>query len=165
MQIKDSLVFNGLLIGTTRICRTAKKWKRRQINICSSAELYITRQGYKILNFYTKGYKIKKGMEVYFPLYAIHHNPEIYPEPEVFNPDRFLPENKDKIAPCTFLSFGGGSRQCIGVRFVYEIFKIFMLNVLKEFRIEKRDDTRWKEHPGNPFAIQLDPIYLDFVKR
>ena len=74
-----------------------------------------------ILRKSTKEYKVpysnltlKKGSKVDIPVFAIHHDPEIYPNPEEFDPDRFNEENKAKFISGTFLSFGCGPRTCIG---------------------------------------------------
>ena len=71
-------------------------------------------------------------MLINIPLYVIHHNPEYWPEPELFKPERFssfiivvslcnmfrfLKENADKIVPYSWLPFGAGPRACIGVIF------------------------------------------------
>lgn len=45
---------------------------------------------------------------VIVPVYAIHHDPDYYTNPEEFNPDRFEPEEVKKRHPQTFLSFGDG---------------------------------------------------------
>lgn len=50
---------------------------------------------------------IKKDMKVEIALWGLHHDPEFFPDPYKFLPERFLPENKDKILPYTFLPFGG----------------------------------------------------------
>ncbi|CAG2182513.1 unnamed protein product, partial [Oppiella nova] len=42
---------------------------------------------------------IPKGMMVIFDIYALHHNPEYYPNPEVWDPERFMPENRDQLTP------------------------------------------------------------------
>lgn len=51
---------------------------------------------------------IPKGMKVFIPVYAIHHDENYYPEPEVFNPDRF--SQGSELAPVanSFLPFGAG---------------------------------------------------------
>lgn len=53
-------------------------------------------------------FKVEKGQSVLFPVYAIHHDPKYFPEPERFNPDRFSDENKDSIQQGTYMPFGIG---------------------------------------------------------
>ena len=60
------------------------------------------------------GLEIKKGTYIRLPYYVIHRNPEFWPEPDTFNPDRFLKDNAHNIKPFTWLPFGSGPRQCIG---------------------------------------------------
>ncbi|XP_055852791.1 probable cytochrome P450 6a20 [Episyrphus balteatus] len=62
-------------------------------------------------------YVIPKGVMVLIPADAIHHDPEIYPDPEKFDPERFSPEETQKRHPLTWLPFGDGPRNCIGLRF------------------------------------------------
>lgn len=51
-------------------------------------------------------FTIPEGMRVYIPIYAIHHHDRFYPNPEVFNPERFSEENGNDAR--TFLGFGDG---------------------------------------------------------
>jgi cytochrome P450 family 6 len=57
---------------------------------------------------------IPKGQEVWIPIYAIHHDPNIYPEPDVFDPERFNEENTRTRQPAFYLPFGDGPKKCIG---------------------------------------------------
>lgn len=57
---------------------------------------------------------IKKGTPINLPIYGIHHDPEYYPDPEKFDPERFSEENKDNIVPGSYVPFGFGPRNCIG---------------------------------------------------
>ncbi|XP_054866302.1 cytochrome P450 3A27-like [Amphiprion ocellaris] len=61
------------------------------------------------------GITIPKGMAVMIPSYALHHDPEVWPEPEDISPDRFSKKNKQNISPYTYLSFGAGPRNCLGM--------------------------------------------------
>lgn len=54
---------------------------------------------------------LAKGMVVEISIYAVHHCAKNYPEPEKFDPERFMPENKAKIKPYTFIPFGAGKRK------------------------------------------------------
>lgn len=49
---------------------------------------------------------IEKGKYVFMPMLAIHNDPEYFPEPDVFDPDRFLPESEKNRNPFTYLPFG-----------------------------------------------------------
>lgn len=44
----------------------------------------------------------------------MHYNPKYYPDPEVFDPKRFTPEEKIKRPGGTYFPFGEGPRMCIG---------------------------------------------------
>jgi cytochrome P450 family 6 len=75
-----------------------------------------------ILRKSTKDYKVpyssltlKEGSRIDIPVFAIHHDPDIYPEPHVFDPERFSKENRGKFSSGTFLPFGCGPRTCIGI--------------------------------------------------
>ena len=57
---------------------------------------------------------IKKDDVVNIPVIAFHRDPEIYENPDKFDPERFSDANKDKIQPFTYMPFGLGPRNCIG---------------------------------------------------
>lgn len=60
---------------------------------------------------------LDKDQLVWIPIYALHRDPNIYPNPEKFDPERFSDENKNSIDPYTYLAFGSGPRNCIGKLF------------------------------------------------
>lgn len=84
---------------------------------------------------------VPKGITVQIPTYAIHHDPEYYPNPEVFDPERFSSENRSKIQSMAYLPFGEGPRNCIGIRFAMMQAKIGIIYVLKDFNISPSDKT------------------------
>lgn len=59
-------------------------------------------------------FRFEKGVTFWIPIYGIHHDPNYFPEPEKFDPERFSDENKHNIVPGTYMPFGVGPRNCIG---------------------------------------------------
>ena len=51
------------------------------------------------------------------PVHALHHDERFWPDPETFDPTRFLPENARGHHRSAYLPFGGGRRVCIGTSF------------------------------------------------
>lgn len=57
---------------------------------------------------------IEKGTYVLISALGLHTDPDIFPSPYEFNPERFSPENKGNIPSYAYLPFGEGPRNCIG---------------------------------------------------
>lgn len=57
---------------------------------------------------------LKKGTNVMVPLLGLHMDPEHFPNPTLFNPDRFAADAEHPIPPFAYLPFGDGPRSCIG---------------------------------------------------
>ena len=64
--------------------------------------------------FEVAGYELPTGVKVAPCIYLVHRDPEIYPEPDRFLPERFL---ADPPGTYTWIPFGGGLRRCIGGAF------------------------------------------------
>ena len=63
------------------------------------------------------GLAVKKGTFVFIPIYALHRHRRLWRDPDVFDPDRFAPEESAGRHRFAYLPFGGGPRVCIGQTF------------------------------------------------
>lgn len=81
-------------------------------------------------------------------IYHVQRDPKLWPNPSIFDPDRFLPENAAKRHPCAWIPFSGGPRNCIGVKYAMKIMKVFISTVIRKYRISCKyknvDDIRLK---------------------
>ncbi|XP_056264464.1 cytochrome P450 3A40-like [Pseudoliparis swirei] len=111
------------------------------------------------------GVVIPKGMVVMVPTWPIHRDPNLWPEPEEFKPERFTKETKETIDPFTYMPFGAGPRNCIGMRFalvmmklaLVEILQKFSFSVCKETEIPLEMDIQGLLAPKRPIKLKLEP--------
>lgn len=117
-------------------------------------------------NYTLGGIELKRNQQVEVPLMAVHWNPEYYPRPEQWDPERFMPENKHKLVPYTYLPFGVGPRNCLGMRFAYQEVKLCLASVLTKFRLQTTPTTPTKLEfiPGPPI-LTYNSFPLNIVRR
>ncbi|KAK3101165.1 hypothetical protein FSP39_001444 [Pinctada imbricata] len=87
-----------------------------------------------------KGMTFPKGSAVFIPVTRIHHDPEFYPNPEEFNPERFE-DSKSVQNKFIFMPFGLGPRMCIGMRLALVEAKIALVHVLRRIKFDKSPNT------------------------
>ncbi|XP_073969801.1 probable cytochrome P450 6a17 isoform X2 [Rhodnius prolixus] len=92
------------------------------------------------------GLTIPKGSKVVIPSLSIHMDPKFYPEPEVFRPERFDPDQFPN--KYIWLPFGEGPRKCLGMRLAQMLLKTTMSRILENFEISLNEKTE--------FPVQTD---------
>ncbi|KAK9736116.1 Cytochrome P450 [Popillia japonica] len=80
-------------------------------------------------------YLIPKGVTIALHIYDVHRNPKYYPNPEKFDPDRFLPENLKDRHPYAYIPFSAGPRNCIGQKFALAEEKVVLSYILRNFKV------------------------------
>ncbi|XP_026223406.1 cytochrome P450 3A40-like [Anabas testudineus] len=112
------------------------------------------------------GVTIPKGTVIMIPVYTLHHDPTLWPEPEAFKPERFSKENKDNLDPYAFLPFGAGPRNCIGMRFALLVIKLAIVEILQNFSFVTCKETEIPLVLGKePFLTPQSPIKLKLERR
>ncbi|XP_018320090.1 probable cytochrome P450 6a14 [Agrilus planipennis] len=76
---------------------------------------------------------IEEGLSVLIPALALQRDPDYFPDPDVFDPNRFDDERKSSIKDSTYIPFGDGPRICIGLRFAMIQVKVGLSMILKNF--------------------------------
>ncbi|CAB3239050.1 unnamed protein product [Arctia plantaginis] len=84
---------------------------------------------------------IRKGSGVQIPVFAFHRDPQYFPNPDKFDPERFSEENKHNIHPLKYMPFGIGPRNCIGSRFALCEMKAITYQLLLHMEISPCETT------------------------
>lgn len=112
-----------------------------------------------------RGYAIPKGVNIIIVPFALHRDPEHFPEPEEFKPERFLPENASGRNPYAYIPFSAGLRNCIGQRFALMEEKVVLAAILRNFTVkanQNRDDIVLL---GELILRPEDGIWIELEKR
>lgn len=88
-----------------------------------------------------KPIKIQPGDTVWFPVFSIHRDPKYFPNPDTFDPERFMGSRKNDIDPFTYFPFGQGPRMCIGTRFSLLESKVVLFHLLAKCHLKPSHKT------------------------
>uniref|UniRef100_A0A1B6IWG9 Cytochrome P450 n=1 Tax=Homalodisca liturata TaxID=320908 RepID=A0A1B6IWG9_9HEMI len=84
---------------------------------------------------------VETGTPVIIPVLSLHRDPKYFPEPDVFDPERFSDEVKQTRPQYTYLPFGEGPRICPGMRFALTQIKLFIAHVVYNYRVLRCEKT------------------------
>ncbi|XP_062827495.1 ultra-long-chain fatty acid omega-hydroxylase isoform X1 [Anolis carolinensis] len=110
------------------------------------------------------GQVIPKRVVCLISIYGTHHNPAVWPEPEVYNPHRFDPAASKQQSPLAFVPFSAGPRNCIGQTFAMAELKVTLALTLLRFvvRLDKSQTVRRKPElilrAENGLWLQVEPL-------
>lgn len=124
----------------------------------------IARQLKEDLKLVSGDYVVPSGATVVIATYKLHRLEHIYPNPDVFDPDNFLPERQANRHYYAFVPFSAGPRSCVGRKYAMLKLKIILSTILRNFRVHsdlKEEDFRLqadiilKREEG--FQVRLEP--------
>ncbi|KAI7815575.1 cytochrome p450 [Rhyzopertha dominica] len=109
---------------------------------------------------------LEKGTRVVPSIFGMHRDPDYFPSPEVFDPERFNSANKEKIRPFTYMPFGDGPRSCIGARFAVIEVKVCLTALLRQYRftLDPRTPVPLRLCPRNILLSPAEPVLLNVEK-
>jgi cytochrome P450 len=93
------------------------------------------------------GYRIRKGTQVAMVQWSVHRDPRWFPEPDVFRPERWEPEQARRLPRCAYFPFGDGPRICIGNNFAMIEAVLVLTTLARRYRLELA--------PGPPLQFLL----------
>ena len=111
------------------------------------------------------GYRVEAGSLILVGIYALHRDPELWPRPEVFDPDRFGPEASKGRDRWNFLPFAGGARSCIGEHFAMLEITLALATIARSVRIRSLDadfavDVPFTTVAKGPIRARIDARQL-----
>lgn len=109
-------------------------------------------------------YTVPAGCTVAVVTLKLHRQPQIYPNPDVFDPDNFLPEKTANRHYYAFVPFSAGPRSCVGRKYAMLKLKILLSTILRNFRVQstvKESDFRLQADVilkrAEGFKVKLEP--------
>ncbi|XP_025265743.1 cytochrome P450 4C1-like isoform X2 [Camponotus floridanus] len=112
-----------------------------------------------------QSYIVPAGTILGLNIYGVHRDPNFWPNPDVFDPDRFLPERIKNRHPYSYIPFSAGPRNCIGQRLGLLMMKAIIAPLIHNFYVEPVEYLKNIRllldlviHPAHPVHIRFIPI-------
>jgi cytochrome P450 len=114
------------------------------------------------------GYSLPIGSVLMVAIYLIHGDPEIYPEPKEFKPERFLEADPKGMEGGSWIPFGGGIRRCLGAALAQYELAVVIRTVLEESELSVTKDAaepvarrRFTFSPGREGRVRVNAVSPD----
>ncbi|CAL8110152.1 unnamed protein product [Orchesella dallaii] len=110
------------------------------------------------------GYIIPKGAWIFTNIYYVHHDPNVWGDPENFRPERFLsPDGTKVVKHECLIPFQTGRRQCLGESLARDTLFLFISTIFQKFEIDALDKS--EPEPENGLFLVVKPYKYIFKLR
>ncbi|KAG8039659.1 hypothetical protein G9C98_000388 [Cotesia typhae] len=139
------------------MCETLRKYPPINFTLRRSTQLY---------KFEGINLTIPKGTTIWIPIFGIHYDSKYYKNPQVFDPERFNDEEVNNRPQMSYLPFGLGPRNCIGLRFAKMEVKIALVKLLQTFKFDvcHKTDINYTINEKLFLLAPLNGIYVKVYK-
>ncbi|XP_018055525.1 PREDICTED: cytochrome P450 4C1-like, partial [Atta colombica] len=111
----------------------------------------------------TESYLLPPKTMLHLNIYGVHRDPNFWSNPEIFDPDRFLPEKIQNRHPYSYLPFSAGPRNCIGQRFALLEIKAIIVSLIHNFFLEPIDYLKNVRLIADLVIRPIDPHRIKFI--
>ncbi|GGT83413.1 cytochrome P450 [Streptomyces coeruleorubidus] len=108
------------------------------------------------------GHLVPRGADVVWSPYLHQHDPDVFADPDAFDPDRWTPENVSATRG-SFLAFGDGRRKCIGENFAWAELQIILATVLRTW--QSFELTSPAPRPQAVVTVKPDRLTMEFRRK
>ncbi|KAM0734615.1 Cytochrome P450 4C1 [Formica fusca] len=110
-------------------------------------------------------YTLPKDATVMLEIALTHLNPEVWSDPNKFDPDRFLPDNSKHRNPYAYIPFSAGPRNCIGQKFALLEEKAILTAILRKWKVKSVKTTDTVQYGLNIIYRPCEEIFIHFTPK
>ncbi|XP_011172816.2 cytochrome P450 4C1 isoform X2 [Solenopsis invicta] len=122
-----------------------------------------TQLRYTFIKYFSESHLIPAGAMMILNIFKVHRDKNFWPNPEIFDPDRFLPENVQNRHLYSYIPFSAGPRKCIGQRFALLMMKAMIAPLIHNFYLEPVDYLKDVRMGINLICRPLDSHRIKFI--